>query len=74
MEKKVKILMELDKKTVQAAAYLANIDLSDEVWQKMVAEPILFHTELMGEQQKEMELGMAMAALGLTLQKKEEVK
>lgn len=74
MEKKVKILMELDKKTVQAAAYLANIDLSDEVWQKMVAEPILFPTELMEEQQKEMELGMAMAALYLTLQKKEEVK
>lgn len=63
-------MMELDKKTVQAAAYLANIDLSDEVWQKMVAEPILFPTELMEEQQKEMELGMAMAALGLTLQKR----
>ena len=55
MEEKVKILMELDKKTVQAAAYLANIDLSDEVWQKMVAEPILFPTELMEEQKKEME-------------------
>lgn len=40
----------------------------------MVAEPILFPTELMEEQQKEMELGMAMAALYLTLQKKEEVK
>lgn len=74
MEEKVKILMELDKKTVQAAAYLANIDLSDEVWQKMVAEPILFPMELAGEQKKEMELGMAMAALGLTLQKQEETK
>lgn len=74
MEEKVKILMELDKKTVQAAAYLANIDLSDEVWQKMVAEPILFPTELAGEQKKEMELGMAMAALGLTLQKQEETE
>lgn len=74
MEEKVKILMELDKKTLQAAAYLANIDLSDEVWQKMVAEPILFPTELAGEQKKEMELGMAMAALGLTLQKQEETK
>ena len=72
MEEKLKILMELDKKTVQAAAYWANIDLSDEVWQKMVAEPILFPTELMEEQKKEMELGMAMAALGLTLQKQEE--
>lgn len=67
-------MMELDKKTVQAAAYLANIDLSDEVWQKMVAEPILFPTELAGEQKKEMELGMAMAALGLTLQKQEETE
>ncbi len=74
MEKKVKILIELDKNTVQAAAYLANIDLSDKVWQKMVAEPIPFPTELMEEQQKEMELGMAMAALGLTLQKQEETK
>ena len=72
MEEKLKILMELDKKTVQAAAYWANIDLSDEVWQKMVAEPILFPTELMEEQKKEMELGMA--ALGLTLQKQEETK
>lgn len=45
-------MMELDKKTVQAAAYLANIDLSDEVWQKMVAEPILFPTELMEEQKR----------------------
>ena len=69
MEEKLKILMELDKKTVQAAAYWANI-----VWQKMVAEPILFPTELMEEQKKEMELGMAMAALGLTLQKQEETK
>lgn len=74
MEEKVKILMELDKKTVQAAAYLANIDLSDEVWQKMVAEPILFPMELAGEQKKEMELGIAMAALGLTLQKQEETE
>ena len=74
MEEKLKILMELDKKTVQAAAYWANIDLSDEVWQKMVAEPIHFPTELMEEQKKEMELGMAMAALGLTLQKQEETK
>ena len=74
MEEKLKILMELDKKTVQTAAYLANIDLSDEVWQKMVAEPILFPTELMEEQKKEMELGMAMAALGLTLQKQEETE
>ena len=74
MEEKVKLLMVLDKQTVQAAAYLANIDLSDEVWQKMVAEPILFPTELMEEQKKEMELGMAMAALGLTLQKQEETK
>ena len=74
MEEKLKILMELDKKTVQAAAYWANIDLSDEVWQKMVAEPILFPTELMEEQKKEMELGMAMAALALTLQKQEETK
>lgn len=67
-------MMELDKKTVQTAAYLANIDLSDEVWQKMVAEPILFPMELAGEQKKEMELGMAMAALGLTLQKQEETE
>lgn len=74
MEEKVKILIELDKKTVQAAAYLANINMSDEVWQKMVEEPILFPTELMEEQKKEMELGMAMAALVLTLQKQEETK
>lgn len=74
MEEKIKILVELDKNTVQAAAYLANIDLSDEVWKKMVAEPILFPTELMEEQKKEMELGMAMAALGLTLQKQEETE
>lgn len=67
-------MIELDKKTVQAAAYLANINMSDEVWQKMVKEPILFPTELMEEQKKEMELGMAMAALGLTLQKQEETK
>ena len=65
-------MIELDKKTVQAAAYLANINMSDEVWQKMVEEPILFPTELMEEQKKE--LVMAMAALGLTLQKQEETK
>lgn len=74
MEEKVKVVIELDKKTVQAAAYLVNINLSDEVWQKMVTEPILFPTELMEEQKKEMELGLAVAALGLTLQKQEETK
>ena len=67
-------MMELDKKTVQAAAYLANIDLSDEVCQNMVGAPVRWRRELMEEQKKEMELGMAMAALGLTLQKQEETK
>lgn len=66
--------MELDKNVVQTACFLANINLSDEVWQKMVAEPILFPTELAGEQKKEMELGMAIAALDLTLQKQEETE
>ena len=74
MEEKVRIVMELDKNVVQTACFLADINLSDEVWQKMVAEPILFHTELMEEQKKEMELGMEMADLGLTLQKQEETK
>lgn len=74
MEEKVRIVMELDKNVVQTACFLANINLPDEVWQKMVAEPILFPTELAGEQKKEMELGMAIAALGLTLQKQEETE
>ena len=56
MEEKLKILMELDKKTVQAAAYWANIDLSDEVWQKKVAEPNLFRKVLLVEQIKEMKM------------------
>lgn len=74
MEEKVRIVIELDKNVVRTACFLANINLSDEVWQKMVAEPILFPTELAGEQKKEMELGMAIAALGLTLQKQEETE
>lgn len=74
MEEKVRIVMELDKNVVQTACFLANINLSDEIWQKMVAEPILFPTELAGEQKKEMELVMAVAALGLTLQKQEETE
>ena len=72
MEEKVRIVMELDKNVVQTACFLADINLSDEVWQKMVAEPILFPMELAGEQKKEM--GIAMAALGLTLQKQEETE
>jgi hypothetical protein len=72
MEEKVKVVIELDKKTVQTAAYLADKELSDEVWQKMVAEPILFPTEMMEEQRKEMELGMAMAAIALTIGKMED--
>ncbi len=74
MEEKVRIVMELDKNVVQTACFLADINLSDEVWQKMVAEPILFPMELAGEQKKEMELGIAMAALGVTLQKQEETE
>lgn len=58
---------------VQTACFLADINLSDEVWQKMVAEPILFPMEL-AENKKEMELGIAMVALGLTLQKQEETE
>lgn len=72
MEEKAKVVIELDKKTVQTAAYLADKELSDEVWQEMVAEPILFPTELMEEQRKEMELGMAMAAIALTIGKMED--
>ena len=54
MGEKVRIVMELDKNVVQTACFLADINLSDEVWQKMVAEPILFPMELAGEQKKEM--------------------
>ncbi len=74
MEEKVKVVIELDKKTVQAAAYLVDRELSDEVWQKMVAEPIPFPAEMMEEQRKEMELGMAMAAFAVTIKKQEETK
>ena len=37
MGEKVRIVMELDKNVGQRACFLADINMSDEVWQKMVA-------------------------------------
>ena len=72
MEEKVKIVVELDRTTVQSAGYLGNVQLTDELWNKMVAEPILFPMEVMEEQRKTMEIAMAMVAMGLTLKKMED--
>lgn len=74
MEEKVKVVVELDKNTVQAAAYFSNFKLSDEIWQKMIAEPIVFPTELMEEQKNTIEIGMATVAIGLTIEKTKESK
>ena len=71
MDEKVKIVVELDKATVQGAGYLGNVQLTDELWNRMVAEPILFPMEVMEEQRKAMEVAMAMVAIGLTLKKME---
>lgn len=69
MEEKVKLVVELDKAAVQGASYLVNIQLTDELWNKMISEPIPFPMELMEDQRKMMEIGMAIAAIGLTLKK-----
>lgn len=69
MEEKVRIVMELDKNVVQTACFLANINLSDEVWQKMVAEPILFPTELAGEQKKGNGIGNGNGRFGFNITK-----
>ena len=68
----MKIVVELDRTTVQSAGYLGNVQLTDELWNKMVAEPILFPMEVMEEQRKTMEIAMAMVAMGLTLKKMED--
>lgn len=72
MEEKVKIVVELDKEIVQAASYFSNVQFTDELWNRMIAEPILFPMEVMEEQRKNTEIGMAMAAIGVTLKKMED--
>ena len=72
MDEKVKIVVELDKATAQGAGYFGNVQLTDELWNRMVAEPILFPMEVMEEQRKAMEVAMAMVAIGLTLKKMED--
>lgn len=74
MEEKVKIVIELDKSAVQAAAYLGGTQLTDELWEQMVSEPVNFPVEVMEEQRKEMELGMAMVAIGIGFKRMEESK
>lgn len=72
MEEKVKIVVELDKEIVQAASYFSNVQFTDELWNRMIAEPILFPMEVMEEQRKNTEIGMAMAAIVVTLKKMED--
>lgn len=72
MEEKVRLVVELDKATVQGAGYFGNIQLTDELWNKMIAEPIPFPMELMEDERKVMEVSMAMVAIGLTLKKMED--
>ena len=72
MEEKVKIVVELDKEIVQAASDFSNVQFTDELWNRMIAEPILFPMEVMEEQRKNTEIGMAMAAIGVTLKKMED--
>lgn len=68
----MKIVVELDKEIVQAASYFSNVQFTDELWNRMIAEPILFPMEVMEEQRKNTEIGMAMAAIGVTLKKMED--
>lgn len=74
MEEKVKVVIELDKRSVQAAAYLSGIQLSDELWKQIISEPVNFPVEVMEEQRKEMELGMAMVAISIGLKRMKETK
>lgn len=74
MEEKAKVVIELDKNTVQAAAYLVGVQLSDELWEQIISEPVSFPIEEMGEDKKQMELAMSMVVIGAGLKRMEESK
>lgn len=71
MDEKVKIVVELDKTIVQSAGYIGDIQLTDELWDKMVAEPVSFPMEGFGKTRKKVEIAMAMVAMGHVLKKME---
>lgn len=72
MEEKVKLVVELDKAAVQIAGYLGNMPLTDELWAKMVAEPIPFPMDGLGEERKKVEIAMALIAIGYVMKKMED--
>lgn len=74
MEEKVRVVIELDKNAVQAAAFLAGTQISDELWKQMTSQLISFPMEVMEEQRREMELGISMVAIGIGLKRMKETE
>ena len=44
MEEKVKLVFELDKEAIIATSFLMGVELTQERWENMTKEPIVFST------------------------------
>ncbi|WP_303180627.1 hypothetical protein [uncultured Butyricimonas sp.] len=47
-ERKVKLEMELDRDSFQSTCFLLGLKLTDEMWEKMIEEPVKLGFEEMG--------------------------
>ena len=63
-EKKLKIVAEFDKSTVQGVLFLLKQKLSDEVWDRLTKQRVVINPAALGEEH-ELELNLLLISLAI---------
>lgn len=71
-DQKVKVVVELDKECVLSTLFLMGEKLSDEMWQKLVAEPVVINNSDMGDQARDIGIAFSCLALAKVMGAKDE--
>ncbi|WP_042367950.1 hypothetical protein [Bacteroides neonati] len=71
-DKKVQVVIELDKECVLSTLFLMGEKLSDEMWQKLVAESVVINDSDMGDQTRDMKIAFSCLALAKVMGAKDE--
>ncbi len=67
--KKVKVVLELDRECIQSSLFLMGEKLSDEIWEKLTSEDVALSPDDFGEQKTQMQVAFSCLAIAKVMDK-----
>lgn len=66
-EKKVRVVLELDKECIQSSLFWMGEKLSDDIWEKLISKDVVVSTDELGEKKAQIQLAFSCLAFAQVL-------